>query len=516
MILFQTPSSNKKFGVARFARCLIISFFLVSVVYLWNKILFLQLNLNIVSSHVLELENTLSDATSTIGDLESKILSLRDSQKDVTMKLDLLGNETIRKAQSKKLDQRRTIVTKAQGFDNDFVLKSLNQFEKKKNEYIKIDTQSTSKMPNTSEKTVIIGSKNETDKSISRNLLLENSSGNRKMFLLEIYLDDDYNETSWTLINKYSNVVVASDNNIGEQPDMKYVFSTNLDAGSYDFTIFDSFGDGIDCTRSRQGQSCYQLQINDKKINGSNFSSKTQHSFSVSLFDLGLVCVGHVFELKLDLSALSDVASKWNLQNEETNKIFLSEIIENQGESSIYTYTNCIDSGLYSLSIYDAEDNIIDCNNSSKRCSKLFINNNEVIIEQALPSIFFVSVDGRARESRCSDVFKRPVLSPINPITGVHFNTRIEHIMNIIESHSSGNDLVNHESPQYRAACFILFDDARNVTVEYPGLMERYVLSVLLYSTHQLAEVHLPYETCEYLDVVCNSNNFITELNWSK
>jgi hypothetical protein len=88
-----------------------------------------------------------------------------------------------------------------------------------------------------------------------------------------VFKTDDYNkESSWTLTNKCTGEQVAS-----KAPDAyssvltTYTDTYTVAAGKYEFTINDSYGDGICCS---YGQGFYQVKYNGvEEASGGEFDS---------------------------------------------------------------------------------------------------------------------------------------------------------------------------------------------------------------------------------------------------
>ncbi len=97
---------------------------------------------------------------------------------------------------------------------------------------------------------------------------------------LSITLDDYPEETSWQIVNNSNNQVVVSGGTYGSQPDGSTISVTEcLDAGSYTFTINDSYGDGICCS---YGNGSYSLTSGSTTLaSGGSFGGSESTTFSV-------------------------------------------------------------------------------------------------------------------------------------------------------------------------------------------------------------------------------------------
>ena len=97
---------------------------------------------------------------------------------------------------------------------------------------------------------------------------------------LTIVLDNYPEETSWTITA--GGATYASGGTYGSQPDGSTVVEvTCLNDGCYDFTIYDSYGDGICCA---YGQGSYILQdaSGNTLASGGNFGSSETTNFCIS------------------------------------------------------------------------------------------------------------------------------------------------------------------------------------------------------------------------------------------
>lgn len=123
---------------------------------------------------------------------------------------------------------------------------------------------------------------------------------------------------------------------------------------------------------------------------------------------------------------------------------------------------------------------------------------------------FSISHHGRINERQCHQL---PILSPFNVVKGFQYNGRAEKIMSIIYAISSADSLNKYDSFQYKAACWIIFDDELQIAAEDMFLVERYVIAVFLYDVKQNAELLLTNTTCDFSEIVCNARGYIAEVN---
>lgn len=95
---------------------------------------------------------------------------------------------------------------------------------------------------------------------------------------VSITFDNYPEETSWQITNS-SGSVVASGGTYPSQPDGSTLnVTTCLDAGCYNFTINDSYGDGICCS---YGNGSYTVSGGSSTLSGGNFGSSETQSFCV-------------------------------------------------------------------------------------------------------------------------------------------------------------------------------------------------------------------------------------------
>ena len=89
-------------------------------------------------------------------------------------------------------------------------------------------------------------------------------------------------------------------------------------------------------------------------------------------------------------------------------------------------------------------------------------------------------------------------------------------LLSVIQALSIVQDIFTPGSPQYKATCYILYDDPLQMSPEDSLLAQRYALAVFLFSTNQRAEVQLPLDECVNSKFTCNEKGDIDGINWSK
>lgn len=110
---------------------------------------------------------------------------------------------------------------------------------------------------------------------------------------------------------------------------------------------------------------------------------------------------------------------------------------------------------------------------------------------------------------RCS---KLPILSPINEDNNFSHDERIRKILSTIHAISTADSLNQFFSPQYKAACWILFDDERMIEPHNPNVVQRYILALYLFATRRNAADFLPKNFCDYPDFYCDDSHQVTRI----
>jgi len=106
-----------------------------------------------------------------------------------------------------------------------------------------------------------------------------------------------------------------------------------------------------------------------------------------------------------------------------------------------------------------------------------------------------------------------PFLSPINSINNFQYDERVDRIMNQILAMSSKELLEDHHTPQYKTACWILFDDKLQMEPTNHLFIQRYVLSLIIFSNQNKKTTQLiPLEICDFSRFVCNSERQVTKI----
>ena len=119
-----------------------------------------------------------------------------------------------------------------------------------------------------------------------------------------------------------------------------------------------------------------------------------------------------------------------------------------------------------------------------------------------------------AETFNCYDM---PILSSVNNLTENVYDQRISRLLELFDSLSSHDVIHNEASPQYKAACYLLYDDVKEMNVEDELTMERYISYLFLISTERLMWGEaLPSNICDVEGINCDINDHIIELDFCK
>ena len=343
-----------------------------------------------------------------------------------------------------------------------------------------------------------------------RKLEESNLMCNGTLFTVEIQLDDWPTDNSWELIDVKTNDIIANVN-YEEAGQFEVVHKEIcVEPGPYIFTLYDFYEDGIHCGLS----SCYNISIdNILVIQGSTFQDQISHHHMLATSSLCLI--DSTFFLELNIHHNNSEFHPY-LRNEVTGDTF--NLIETRIQNDNYTNTfyACLLPGIYVLD----ELHVFDFPTSGcglSDCFQVSINNEVIANSNDFLSLaqfgFAISNDFIAGQRYCH---RSPFLSFIDSVYDFPWNNQTSHIMNDIRSLSSHEALSNIYTPQYKAACWLLFDDIMKASVEEELTLERYVLGVLLYSTNQYAEMMLSGHYCDLVGVFCDDVGHVVEINWGE
>ena len=93
-------------------------------------------------------------------------------------------------------------------------------------------------------------------------------------------------------------------------------------------------------------------------------------------------------------------------------------------------------------------------------------------------------------------------------------------IFSVISSISTSEDLINIENERYKAICWLIYDDIKQLKATDPFLIQRYVLALFYLSTngnnwHSTFGFMTASNECDWGGIIC-VDGYVTELNYSK
>ena len=330
---------------------------------------------------------------------------------------------------------------------------------------------------------------------------------NGTLFELELKLDLLPFLTSWELINDETSLIVANQSYVNPIERSKENFEQCVERGSYTFILW-AFGDGISCN---ERQACYIIFLNDKlAIEGNSFGRKIIHHFDTS--STSLCVVGSAFVLQVQ-PELDDSHINWKLEEKTSNKEYHLEPTEDKSGNFSKSFFTCLSHGIYVFGTFFTNLNGTPCSD----CYQVLIKNELFIQGNTFSRIstfsFSISADETVNERRCH---KSPPLSPVNEFNNFTYHDEESKTINILNTISPVESRSNNDSPQYQAACWLFFDEKVEFERSNQTAIERYVVSVFLYSTNQNAEIWLPDNSCNFYGITCNKEGLITGIRWSK
>jgi len=332
---------------------------------------------------------------------------------------------------------------------------------------------------------------------------------------ISIELDQYPTETMWNLIDDNGQVVIANYTYSDDEAFEKYSYSFCLAPSQFLLNIYDSYGDGLLCESiAVNGNACYSYMVNGKEMEGSTFSEIKHHEI-----DMTRHCIfGPMLLLKLHFHSIDTEISLilLNTYTKNTEYNFIQTTEPKLHENSTETYYLCMEPGMYEISIggVNSTGNLSTCKNS---CYDLSIEDNPTIYgPRKLDGIalsFYVNSEWFAKERMCH---QQPILTAINDFSRYSFDNRVFQILHVLQAISSLENIVSPEKAQYKAACFVLYDDTNNVAAEDPFLRQRYTLALFLFATNEAPELELPKNPCLSDEYSCNELNEITRIDWCK
>lgn len=333
----------------------------------------------------------------------------------------------------------------------------------------------------------------------------------KRRFRLELQLDHDSDQTSWTLENSSENFIVASKQYTQDDYNNRDIIEMCLDPGHYLFTLYDDVY-GMRCN----SEDCLSIYLDNEKIFGSHwFSSMTQFKFDTS----SRCAIGSEFLLAIE-NPYNSFEISWTLQDRKYNILYELGPTENDKIDNDKTeYYVCLEAGSYDFAIASEEAIFSKCENEDK-CPRIIINGVRKFIGHKFsiePTIaFYLSREGNVESLRHHNCDIFPLLSPINEFNNFEYDDRMSRTLEILGSLTSKELMSKHSSPQYRAICWILYDDKVSLELQDNHLIERFALAILLHSFNLEDELRMAIDTCDYDSVFCNENGLIVEIEWRK
>jgi len=339
-----------------------------------------------------------------------------------------------------------------------------------------------------------------------------NSSCNGTHFHLELYLGSNMLGTSWEIKNDNSTIIAIQ--NYRFQSDLdKRTFSTCLIPGVYTFTLSDESRDGSSCNAN--GPRCYSIFLDNHFLRkGVSFDGRN----IMHTFDTTSSCMfGNTITFALDYNFSKAIL--WSILDRESGDTVVFEPLQNDSNETD-SYLACIPSGIYSYEIFTSTGEEISCAklNRTDECFNMKINDSFYlsISDYFLRTggYFYANIDGTIHEQICP---LNPILSPMNAFNEHEFDENISNKLDLIYSLSSFDKVHNPSTPQYKAACFMVYDDTNDSQVLNNQWIERYAFCVFLYSIQQLAEL-IPRHICDYDEnrFECDDLGNIKAIEYSK
>lgn len=337
------------------------------------------------------------------------------------------------------------------------------------------------------------------------------SSCDGTLFVLEIDLDNSAVETSWQLHKQNTNTIIVTKSYGLDDSETKDHFETCIERGPYIFSLFDEAGNGISCNNPL---GCYRISIDhEHTITGQHFKKKVEHRF-----DSSALCVLGEPTLVLEADIIMmHLGAAWKLKEtlSDTMIELKQKIDENKNESTV-NYLSCLTPGLYTLTESNLRADEISCANVNG-CYRIFVNHTPISnasrSSKDFTSHFSMSNSGLVAGRQCG---RRPLLSTLDGNKVFEQNSTLSKVVDSIYALSSWELLLDPNSPQYKAACWILHDDVLQPMSNLDLIVERYAFAVFLYATHQEAELFLTSSTCDYSGVTCERDGVITKIEWGE
>ena len=328
------------------------------------------------------------------------------------------------------------------------------------------------------------------------------------LFELNVQFDMYPEETTWELFNIQTQDTIAYENYNGKDPYSNETESICLEDGSYIFTIFDSFSDGMCDGYYDFSSDCHPYEIlinNEIFVVGNDFVTEESHTFRIKN---GVICLGNLIETEIVIDENeSNVGGGWSLTNTRTAEV-LSNFTSSQNDLI------CVENDVFLFSLLN-RDTILNTTNGIEFGYMKITVNGIILMDGSLLSeyLFYISDDDVGKY----DCTQNPMLDPFNNYSPNMYDERTAEMLTVFRKLSSFDDIQNNDATQYKAACYILVEDMNKLTVQDPLMIERYVLSLLLISTGMITNTdEIPLESCDYPGVLCDRDGFIIGLDFCK
>lgn len=219
-------------------------------------------------------------------------------------------------------------------------------------------------------------------------------------------------------------------------------------------------------------------------------------------------CNDSIFWFHTNLQAL-DVATNLQLRDDTSGQMLEIFLSTNETSNFMKSFFACVSIGIYSFDIVREYESKLPCD-EFEMCYQVLVNNELIIqgdsfLERASHN-FYVSRAGAARERFCH---KLPILSALSSFGNLAQDDRIQKILNKLNSISSFDSLHSHKSAQYKAACWIIFDDELELSVDSAYFVERYALAIYLISFNVPAELAMSRSNCNLPGISCDNKGFV-------
>lgn len=208
-----------------------------------------------------------------------------------------------------------------------------------------------------------------------------------------------------------------------------------------------------------------------------------------------------------------DPKISWKLINERSGFVEMMQNNDIQDHKLSSVAEACVDPGIYSFEVFDVEGNQVYCE-QNMWCYNISINST-ILIEGGsenanVPHKFIVPSVGNIRRLRCPN---GPFLSPINQETH-KYDERLNRLLEVLYTVSASASLRDRFTPQYNAACYIMYDDVIELDADDKQLTERYILAIFLSIMEKNVDILIPGDACHFVHVMCNSEGYFVHFDF--